>query len=75
MILPSKHIPSRSSLLGVGGILLSRVNRPITATSLWEQVRGLPEVGTYYRFVLALDLLFLIGAIDLNDGLLKRTAP
>jgi len=72
MILPTKHLPPRKSLLGVGARLLGALARPQTESALWAHVREDPEVATFERFVLALDLLYAIGAIDLKDGLLQR---
>jgi hypothetical protein len=43
-----------------------------TITRLWESVSTYPEIGTFERFVLALDLLYLIGVVDMRDGLLLR---
>lgn len=71
MILPTKHLLSQDSLIGVGGLIMTRVdNRGTTVTRLWEQVHNLREVGTYERFILALDTLFLLGFLVLEDGLL-----
>lgn len=72
MILPTKHLPPRRSLLGVGGLLVQQLERPRTVTSLWDAVRLIPEIGSFDRFILALDFLFAIGAISLSDGLLSR---
>lgn len=75
MILPTKHIGASQSLLGVGALVLKHLDTTPTLTELWEQVRKVPEVGTFKRFVLSLDLLYAIGAVTLEDGLLKRTQP
>ncbi|MED5371993.1 MAG: ABC-three component system middle component 6 [Myxococcota bacterium] len=74
MILPTKHIPAESALLGLGGRLLAELVRPRTVSSLWEAVKDRPEIGTFQRFTLALDLLFAIGAVSFRDGLLVRMA-
>ncbi|MDY0163356.1 ABC-three component system middle component 6 [Desulfobotulus sp.] len=74
MILPSKHIPEQQTLLGIGAILLKHLERPQTVTSLWGQVRENRIVGTYERFILALDLLHIIGMITLSRGLIRREA-
>jgi hypothetical protein len=73
MILPTKHISLRRSLLGVGAIILKQLNRPRTVTSLWESVRVVPEVATFERFILALDLLYMLGAVQIEEGLLHRS--
>ena len=73
MILPTKHIPASKSLLGVSAKLLRPIRSSPTVTDLWAQVRSDPDVATFERFVLALDLLFLWGVIELRDGRLRRT--
>lgn len=75
MILPTKHIAQNEALLGVGATILARLNSPRTVSSLWDELRSEPNVGTFERFVLASNLLFLIGAIDMNDNFVVRVAP
>ena len=70
MILPTKHISASQSLLGVGATILRHLDQDRTVSGLWELCRGAPEVGTFERFVLALDALYTVGAVDLLDGLL-----
>lgn len=72
MILPNKHISMEFSLLGIGGKILAEMNQPQTVSSLWEAVKSEIGVATFERFTLSLSLLFAIGAIDLNNGLLVR---
>ena len=73
MILPTKHVSVENSLIGAGSVVLRYLSSPQTPTALWDRVRHSPGVGVYGRFVLALDLLFAIGAIDSKDGLILRT--
>ena len=72
MILPTKHVSFSHSLLGVGAVLLKELSYPLTITALWDKVRACKGVGSYQRFILALDMLYLLGAIELQSGLLKR---
>lgn len=72
MILPSKHISEDQALLGVGAVVLLHLERPQTVTSLWGKVRDDRAVGTYERFVLALDLLHITGVITLSRGMIQR---
>lgn len=74
MILPTKHIPENEALIGVGATILAHLAGPMTVSALWSAVRSAPNVGTFERFVLASNLLYLIGAIDTKDGLIVRTA-
>ena len=75
MILPSKHIPDGHALIGVGAILLIELQNPQTVTSLWEKVRANSSVGTFERFVLALDMLYITGIVTLTEGLITRNSP
>lgn len=75
MILPTKHIPTRQSIIGVGALVLQHLDRPRTLSDLWERLREVPEVGTFKRLVLTLDLLYAMGAVTLEDGLLERARP
>jgi hypothetical protein len=76
VILPSKHLSQERALLTVGGGLLKCLSQSRTVSSLWEAVAREEDRAPlrYDWFVLALDLLFLVGAIELRDGLLSRTS-
>lgn len=85
MILPSKHLPQERALLTVGASLLARLARPMTISALWQEMQSVQEDNPKHEkekaaslgfdwFVLALDLLYLLGAVHLRDGLLVRNA-
>ena len=80
MILPTKHIRPDRALLTVGGELLGCLREPMTVSRLWDELRGrrgqqseLTPVN-YDWFILALDLLFLVGAVDFVRGLIRKSA-
>lgn len=72
MILPTKHISIDGCLLGSGAQVLRRIHHPQTVSKTWDQVRSSGEIVTFPRFILALDLLYAIGAVEIRDGLLQR---
>lgn len=73
MILPNKHLLSQDSLIGVGGLLLTKIDTAgITVSRLWEGVRDRREIGTFDRFILALDTLFLLGYLNMENGMLTK---
>ncbi len=81
MILPSKHLSQDRALLTVGARVLQQLSQPKTVSALWEELprnaagrKNVPPLR-YDGFVLALDLLFLMGAIELEEGLLSRKSP
>jgi hypothetical protein len=74
MILPSKHIRFSESLLGLGGILLSFIKEPKTIDEIWykySEINNTKKVfPAYHNFdnvVLALNYLFVIGAISIDN--------
>ena len=79
MILPSKHLSQDRALLTVGARILQNLSQPKTVSAAWEdfprwgdKTRRSTSPLSYDQFVLALDLLFLIGAVELEGGLLSR---
>jgi len=80
MILPTKHVRPDRALIGVGVEVLEALKRPMTMSRLWDEIRGRRTLFTpnapidYQWFVLSLDLLYLIGAVELDRGLVRRVA-
>ncbi|HXM40568.1 MAG TPA: ABC-three component system middle component 6 [Bryobacteraceae bacterium] len=72
MILPTKHLEPDKSLFAIGGSILASLLRPRTVTSVWEAVQKERKVLTFEHFALALAFLHTIGAIELEDDLLRR---
>ena len=71
-LLPNKHIPTNRSLVGDRCPSLGSVQAPSTVSGLWDQAKDKPEVGSFGNFVLALDYLYAIGAINYQRGFLSR---
>lgn len=78
MILPTKHIRPERALLSVGGELLACLREPLTVSRLWDEIRAArgtsnhPAPIHYDWFVLALDLLFIVGAVEFDRGLVRK---
>ena len=73
MILPTKGITPDRSILSVGSDLLDLLESPQSVSNLWSRYlnfrkqMGLERPVNFDWFVLTLDFLFSIGAIDLDD--------
>ena len=72
MILPTKHIRISESLIGLGGYLLKYFKVPITVDQLWLKYEkannnSFPAYHNFDNVVLALNLLFLMGIVDINE--------
>jgi len=70
MILPDKHIRLSNSLISLGATLLRNITGKQTVSLLWDKVRLLPDVKTFERFTLGLDMLYILGIIEFRDGLM-----
>lgn len=73
MILPDKNITLSNSLIGLGSKIIIELSTPQTVSSLWEKIRKrYLEIRTFERFVLTLDLLYTMGLIEVENGIVKR---
>jgi len=72
MILPTKHLKLNDSLVAGGSVILSNLTHSQTISSLWDKVRKTPDVDNYKRFTLILSFLYMIGAIDYSDNMIRR---
>jgi hypothetical protein len=75
MILPTKHINPLDSLLGVGALILAGLQRTKTVTQLWDEMRDVPQIATFERLVLGLDLLYILGLVEMDGGIIRRVVP
>jgi len=72
MILPTKHIPPEKSLLAHGACILARLRVPTTTSALWQEMRRDGLIQSFDRYVLALDLLYIMALVQYEDGMLRR---
>ncbi|MGR9000004.1 MAG: ABC-three component system middle component 6 [Gammaproteobacteria bacterium] len=72
MIMPSKYLREDEALLGAGATLLHIINGRTSFSNLWEDAKNISVIGNFERFVLALDLLFLLGLVDFIDNQVVR---
>lgn len=82
MILPTKRITEDRALLSIGGSVLALLEEPKTVSQVWNELsRRTAETLTgahlsFDWFVLALDLLYAVGAVEYERGrLLKVSRP
>ena len=75
MILPTKHMRTQRTLLGVSAEVIALLDQPKTVSRVWSDLkkkRGEHDLKLSFDwFVLSLDLLFSIDAVELNRGRLQ----
>ncbi|MFI8947591.1 MULTISPECIES: ABC-three component system middle component 6 [Streptomyces] len=80
MILPTKGVSADRALLTVGAQIIRELDEPSTVSGLWHLVRVKRAQDenstplTFDWFVLALDLLFAVGAIRTGPANTLRRA-
>jgi hypothetical protein len=72
VILPNKYLREDEALLGVGGKILLLLQQDMLLSELWEETKNKENIGNFERFVLALDLLYLLGLIIFEENKIKR---
>jgi hypothetical protein len=78
VILPTKRIGEDRALLTLGGEILMQLEEPKTVSRLWEDIklhrqrRNRDTLVTFDWFVLSLDLLYSLGAVNLHEGVIRK---
>jgi hypothetical protein len=75
MILPTKGVHPRQALVTVGADVLRLLTEAKAISRIWDELqksRPAADAVTFDWFVLSLDLLFLMGAIELDRGRVRR---
>lgn len=82
MLLPTKKLTPSRSIIGIGADVLSLLDEPKTVSRLWSEFkikRSDESPVTFDWFVLALDLLYALAAVNTDRGLIhkqsSRSAP
>lgn len=72
MILPNKFLEEKDSLLYVGALLLDKLDVPSSVSELWNQVNDNKSVNNYERFIITLDMLYILNLIELKNDKIRR---
>ncbi len=82
MILPTKKLRPENALIYLGGIVLGLLNESKTVSHVWEEFQkqrardlNLPSCDVSFDwFILTLELLYTVGAIEFRQGRLEKSA-
>lgn len=72
MIMPSKYLREDEALIGISAALLPLVENNGNLPALWDSAKKITTVGSFERFILALDFLYLLGLVDLHNNKIVR---
>ena len=74
MLLPTKHTRISDSLISLGALILSALKEKQSIDSLWSLINAsfntpdYPSKHNYTNFLLAIDYLYSIGAVETDEG-------
>lgn len=75
MLLPDKYVSVERSVLGQAAKILNHRAPDRTVSELWSALVSEDSSWTFDRFALALSLLFGLGVVDLQNGVLTWETP
>jgi hypothetical protein len=70
--MPTKYLQENETLLGIGAVLLSKLSHSKSLSQLWYESKNISDIGSYERFILALDMLYILGLIKLHNNKIMR---
>lgn len=73
MIMPNKYLKEEDTLLGAAAIIFNNLCHTQSLSDLWEKVKEDNSVYNFERFILSLDLLYILGLVELdkNNNIMK----
>lgn len=77
MILPTKHLSQDRSLIAIAARVHALLTRRMTVSELWDALQAESRTEqriTFDWFVLSLDLLYAMGSLSIDEGVLRKTA-
>ena len=72
MIMPNKCLKEEDTLLGSSAVIFNNLNDKQTLSELWDKVKQEEAIYNFERFILSLDMLYLLGIIDFNENSLIK---
>jgi hypothetical protein len=78
MILPTKRLGPERAMLTVGAEILGLLTEPKTVSRLWDELGRIPyersskRIVSYDWFILTLDLLYILGSIEMDHGKIRK---
>lgn len=70
--MPNKCLKEEDTLLGSSAVIFNNLNDKQTLSELWDKVKQEEAIYNFERFILSLDLLYLLGIIDFNENSLIK---
>lgn len=73
MILPTKHLPIRHSLIGCGAQIMPHLKRARSLESLWSAVKSDKSIESFSKLMSTLNVLYLLGLVEFEKERVRLT--
>ncbi|WP_066973097.1 ABC-three component system middle component 6 [Methanobrevibacter filiformis] len=68
MIMPNKYLTEKETLIGAGAVVIKNCSSKRSLSKLWDEVKDNDSIYNFERFVLTLDMLFILGVLDFDEN-------
>ena len=67
MIMPNKYLKEEDTLLGASATIFNNLSSKQSLSELWDLVKEDDRIYNFERFILSLDMLYILGCIDFDE--------
>ena len=67
MIMPNKYLKEEDTLLGASATIFNNLSSNQSLSELWDLVKEDDSIYNFERFILSLDMLYILGCIDFDE--------
>lgn len=72
MIMPNKNLKEEDTILGSCAVIFDNLSDKKSLSELWEIVKNDKSVYNFERFILSLDMLYMLNLIDFEKNYLIK---
>ena len=68
MIMPNKFLKEEDTLLGASAVIFNNLEHKQSLSELWERVKDDNSVYNFERYILSLDMLYILGFVEFDEN-------
>ena len=65
--MPNKYLKEEDTLLGASATIFNNLSSKQSLSELWDLVKEDDSIYNFERFILSLDMLYILGCIDFDE--------
>ena len=72
--MPNKYLREEEALIGFGSIVLKYLRFERLLSELWDEIKNNESIVDFERFILVLDMLYILGLVEFKENKIRRVA-